>query len=893
MRNQRKVCIKRLIPPFAGGLVALVLIWLTLAVEARPGFQGAETPLLISYQGYLTQDGQPITTTLPITFTLYDAPTDGNLLWQETGKAVEVQNGLFVTYLGDQTSLDRSLFTHNALWLGVQVAGRPEMSPRQRLVSSPYAIGAGDADTLDGLDSSAFGDITAVYAGTGLTGSGTTGAVTLTLDTGYVDNRYWKLSGNAVDGLPGSQFLGTTDEVTLTLKVSGTTALRLVPTTGTPNVIGGYEENSVTAGVVGATIAGGGADTTGGNTVLNRVTDNYGTVSGGWGNQAGDDAGTTSDKKFATVGGGRYNTAGGYISVVGGGGNNIADNYAATVAGGVYNTASGDTATVGGGGDNVASGIEATVGGGGGNTASGTDATVSGGYGNEAAGTGATVGGGGRNETGTGSNRALATASTIAGGYGNVIPTTASYAAIGGGRDNEAAGAGAAVGGGGYDGTNFGGNRALAPASTIAGGIGNVITTTASYAAVSGGYGNEAAGAGAAVGGGGYDGTNFGGNRALASASTIAGGMNNYITSTASYATVGGGHNNTANSPNATVSGGLNNTASGPNATVGGGYNNTAAGQYTTVGGGWDNTNNGNYATVSGGRSNTAGGWNATVGGGHSNTASGDQAIVSGGAYNTASSYYATVGGGYNNTASGWYATVPGGAYNTASGDYSFAAGRRAQANADGCFVWADSTDADVSCNNDDRTIFRSSGGFYIYTRSDLSSGVYVPAGGGAWSTVSDRELKENFAQVDEQELLARLAEIPITTWNYKSQDDAIRHIGPMAQDFYAAFGVGEDDRHISTIDADGVALAAIQGLYRQSQEQAIRIETLEREKTALQEEVNTMRAENESLRRRLDNVEARLAAMEDNTPAGGSESSLLPGAGLLLIGLLWMTRRK
>ena len=56
--------------------------------------------------------------------------------------------------------------------------------------------------------------------------------------------------------------------------------------------------------------------------------------------------------------------------------------------------------------------------------------------------------------------------------------------------------------------------------------------------------------------------------------------------------------------------------------------------------------------------------------------------------------------------------------------------------------------------------------------------------------------------------------QIPMGTWNYKTQDPSIRHIGPMAQDFYAAFGLGVDDRHIGTVDADGVALAAIQGLY-------------------------------------------------------------------------------
>jgi hypothetical protein len=77
----------------------------------------------------------------------------------------------------------------------------------------------------------------------------------------------------------------------------------------------------------------------------------------------------------------------------------------------------------------------------------------------------------------------------------------------------------------------------------------------------------------------------------------------------------------------------------------------------------------------------------------------------------------------------------------------------------------------------------------------------------------SDRELKSNLASVDPLDMLARVRELPITTWNYTSEDPAIRHIGPMAQDFAAAFGVGADNRRIHPIDGQGVALAAVQGL--------------------------------------------------------------------------------
>ena len=80
-----------------------------------------------------------------------------------------------------------------------------------------------------------------------------------------------------------------------------------------------------------------------------------------------------------------------------------------------------------------------------------------------------------------------------------------------------------------------------------------------------------------------------------------------------------------------------------------------------------------------------------------------------------------------------------------------------------------------------------------------------------AVNITSDRNAKEQFQPVNGREVLEKVSALPISEWQYKTQ--AGRHIGPMAQDFHAAFGTGQDDRHITTVDADGVALAAIQGL--------------------------------------------------------------------------------
>jgi hypothetical protein len=106
-----------------------------------------------------------------------------------------------------------------------------------------------------------------------------------------------------------------------------------------------------------------------------------------------------------------------------------------------------------------------------------------------------------------------------------------------------------------------------------------------------------------------------------------------------------------------------------------------------------------------------------------------------------------------------------------------------------------------------------------------VAAGLYV---NGALVVTSDRNAKENFADIQSREVLAKVAALPITTWNYK-QDATSRHLGPMAQDFYAAFGVGLDDKHIATVDADGVALAAIQGLNQKLEEKTSRIEDLEK----------------------------------------------------------------
>jgi len=354
------------------------------------------------------------------------------------------------------------------------------------------------------------------------------------------------------------------------------------------------------------------------------------------------------------------------------------------------------------------------------------------------------------------------------------------------------------------------GHQLIGTYATIAGGYRS--TNAGDYATIGGGYRNIATNEGATVAGGER-------NVAWGYVATVGGGLAN--TNSANFATIGGGGLNTASGEYSTVAGGYGNTASGPGAFIGGGgFNgtyqvgpNVASGPASVIGGGMFNQAATNYATVAGG---------------YTNIASGYASVIGGGARNTATTNYATVAGGCQNTASGHAATVAGGYNNTAAGDYSFAAGLYAMATNYGAFVWSSGGEYTYSWGDNTFTV-RAHGGARFFTASGTNTGVHLPAGGGAWSSLSDRNARENFQPVDCRQILERVAALPITTWNYKTQPATIRHIGPIAQDFAAAFGVGEDDRCVSTVDAEGVALAAIKGLYEELQAEKARNEALEK----------------------------------------------------------------
>ena len=99
---------------------------------------------------------------------------------------------------------------------------------------------------------------------------------------------------------------------------------------------------------------------------------------------------------------------------------------------------------------------------------------------------------------------------------------------------------------------------------------------------------------------------------------------------------------------------------------------------------------------------------------------------------------------------------------------------------------------------------------------------------------MSDRNQKKNIALADTGAILKKVSELRISMWTYLEEPSSVRHLGPMAQDFHASFGLGDDDRTYHSIDAHGVALAAIQALERVVSQQEQRIEKLERENRVL-----------------------------------------------------------
>jgi trimeric autotransporter adhesin len=306
---------------------------------------------------------------------------------------------------------------------------------------------------------------------------------------------------------------------------------------------------------------------------------------------------------------------------------------------------------------------------------------------------------------------------------------------------------------------------------------------------------------------------------------------------------------------------GLQTIASGDYSTTMG-FGTTASGDFSIVMG--ENTNaSGNASTAMGavttasGNYSTAMGFNSEAGGSYSTamglftTASGDASTSMGNG--TTASAFASTAMGANTTASGLRSTAIGGNTN-ASGERSTAMGNYVSTNnQNGSFVIGDnSTTTVMSAANANNFRARFAGGYRLFTSANLSTGCTLFAGDNAWTTGSDVRTKENFAAINGEDFLKKISGFDLTSWNYKKQDPTIfRHYGPMAQDFYAAFGKDEygtigNDTTINSADFAGVSFVAIQALEKRTQ----KIELLEKENAELKAMLLQLRKEMDELKK-------------------------------------------
>ena len=274
--------------------------------------------------------------------------------------------------------------------------------------------------------------------------------------------------------------------------------------------------------------------------------------------------------------------------------------------------------------------------------------------------------------------------------------------------------------------------------------------------------------------------------------------------------------------------------------------------------------NAGNYSTALG-YLNIASGENATAMG-YFNTASGKNAIALG-LQNTAFGYASTAIGTYN-TASGERAIALG-YFNTASGDFSTAMGSLVSTNGKrGAFMIGDLDPLGQGVTPvgfPDQFVARFRNGYYLMTSGNLNrTGVVIGVGQNAWGSISDSTRKERLLPINHADVLGKIGAMKLSTWNYKGQRE-IRHYGPMAQDFYAAFGqdgLGQVgcDTLIYSHDFAGVTFAGVQALIRENEQLKARLIQTE---TKLEQANTKTNARFEQSQTELLMVTKRLNALE------------------------------
>ena len=209
--------------------------------------------------------------------------------------------------------------------------------------------------------------------------------------------------------------------------------------------------------------------------------------------------------------------------------------------------------------------------------------------------------------------------------------------------------------------------------------------------------------------------------------------------------------------------------------------------------------------------------------------------------------------------------------FNThATGDRSVALGSHSDTNGkQGAFVFGDASAGAGSYANaieDNQFVVRAAR-FWFGTNNavtatpgrfiETSTGAYLSSG-GTWTNSSDSARKTAFRDVDGDSVLAKIAAMPIRTWSYRDEDSTVRHLGPTAQDFRAAFALGQSDKAIATVDADGVSLAAVQALVKRVDRLASENQSLARANASLRSELGAMDERIRSLEAQLSQLAAR-----------------------------------
>ncbi len=292
----------------------------------------------------------------------------------------------------------------------------------------------------------------------------------------------------------------------------------------------------------------------------------------------------------------------------------------------------------------------------------------------------------------------------------------------------------------------------------------------------------------------------------------------------------------------ASVSLGYETSASGVSSVAAGSLARAVGANSVSIGQGSEALNNNSVALGFNSRSRASGALALGTGNdaaGHFSTAIGTYARTTG-----ANAFAA----GYNVTAEGDYSVVLG------TFGYTSPAGFGSMVLADASWTGGQPVFQSFRPNE---LVTRFVGGYYFHSNAALTAGVRLNPGANAWSSLSDVNSKENFRDLSGGDVLAKIAAMPIREWNYKSQDASIRHIGPTAQDFHAAFGLGEDPLRISTIDADGVALAAVQALEARTRAAS----------DAARDDIAALKSENAALRAELSDLRALVSAVR---AAGG-----------------------